>query len=162
MRKVRSGTLLACGTSLRRLAPKGRILKANLKSMALFILGTIVGILATWNQPWTMVRLAGLCLLVPAGILLVVARLQLGSSFSVRPEARTLVTNGLYSRIRNPIYLFGGLTLAGFILLLNKPWYLLAFLVVVPVQIQRTRREEDVLTVAFGKTYLEYKDRTWF
>lgn len=107
-------------------------------------------------------RLVGFCLLVPSEILLVVARLQLGASFSVRPEARKLVTNGLYSRIRNPIYLFGGLALAGIILVLNKPWYLLAFVVVIPVQILRMRREEKVLTEAFGETYLEYKERTWF
>lgn len=137
-------------------------MKANLKSLALLIAGTVLAILASWNQPWTTMRLVGFCLLVPSEILLVVARLQLGASFSVRPEARKLVTNGLYSRIRNPIYLFGGLALAGIILVLNKPWYLLAFVVVIPVQILRMRREEKVLTEAFGETYLEYKERTWF
>lgn len=130
--------------------------------MALLILGTVLCVFASWNQPWITVRQAGLCLLVPSEILLVIARLQLGSSFSLRPEARKLVTNGIYSRIRNPIYLFGGLSLVGIILLLDKLWYLLAFLVVVPVQILRARREENVLTRAFGETYLEYRDRTWF
>ena len=50
---------------------------------------------------------------VPLGLSVVcamlwfVARRQLGVSFSVRPEARQLVTTGFYARFRHPIYVFG-------------------------------------------------------
>ena len=57
--------------------------------------------------------MAGAVIGLPSLALLVLARLELGSSFSVRPKAQTLVTHGLYSRIRNPIYVFGGLVFAG-------------------------------------------------
>ena len=34
----------------------------------------------------------------------ILARRTLGQSFSVAPKARALVTTGIYSKIRNPIY----------------------------------------------------------
>ena len=34
----------------------------------------------------------------------------------MRAKAQTLVTHGLYSRIRNPIYVFGALVIAGIFL----------------------------------------------
>jgi protein-S-isoprenylcysteine O-methyltransferase Ste14 len=139
-----------------------RTKKINRRSIGLDIFGTFLAIVASWYQPWTTLRLLGLCLLIPSEILLVVARLQLGASFSIRAEARSLVTHGLYSRIQNPIYFFGGLTLAGLILFLAKPWYLVAFLIVVPVQVIRIGRERKVLTSKFGDSYLQYRKQTWF
>src|SRR5271157_3291904 len=40
-----------------------------------------------------------------AGVIL--SRYTLGRSFSVAPKATALVTSGIYSRIRNPIYISG-------------------------------------------------------
>jgi protein-S-isoprenylcysteine O-methyltransferase Ste14 len=114
------------------------------------------------NLPWTPMRIAGAAILIPAFLLLVVARLQLGRAFSVRAKATTLVTTGRYSRIRNPIYLFGSLVIAGIILWASKPIYLLIFVAIVPVQIYRIRREEQVLAEEFGAAYLEYRRKTWF
>jgi protein-S-isoprenylcysteine O-methyltransferase Ste14 len=45
--------------------------------------------------------------------LVVLARLQLGNSFAVTPAARDLVTHGLYSRLRHPMYLFVDSTVCG-------------------------------------------------
>ena len=50
---------------------------------------------------------AALCLSVVCAVLWVVARLELGRSFSVGAEAHELVTTGLYRHVRNPIYVFG-------------------------------------------------------
>ncbi len=94
--------------------------------------------------------------------LLTVARLQLGDSFSVRPQARHLVTTGLYSRIRNPIYLFGVIGLSGLALYFERPVLLLLLLVLVPLQIRRAKAEERVLTEKFGDEYVRYKAQTWF
>src|SRR5438874_447556 len=80
--------------------------------------------------PWTTVRWAGLGIAVPAAVLLFVARWQLGKSFSVTPQARELVTHGLYSKIRNPIYVFSALMLAGILIALRRP-YALFFLLLV-------------------------------
>jgi hypothetical protein len=56
-----------------------------------------------------------LSLLGLAGVVL--ARYTLGQSFSVKAKATELATTGIYSRIRNPIYVFGVILLAGLILI---------------------------------------------
>ncbi len=91
-----------------------------------------------------------------------VARYQLGRSFAIRAEAKQLVTHGLYSRIRNPIYMFGSVFIAGLTLVLHRPslWFLLAFIVI--VQTLRAQREARVLEAAFGDAYRDYRRKTWF
>ncbi len=91
-----------------------------------------------------------------------VARYQLGRSFAIRAEAKQLVTHGLYSRIRNPIYMFGSVFIAGLTLVLHRPslWFLLVFIVI--VQTLRAHREARVLEAAFGDAYRDYRRKTWF
>jgi protein-S-isoprenylcysteine O-methyltransferase Ste14 len=119
-------------------------------------------VLHFWGPPWTVARIAGVAIGVPSFLLLALARVQLGRAFSVQAKASTLVTSGLYSRIRNPIYVFGGLTIAGFLLWVNQPWLLLLLVVLIPMQVWRSRVEARVLTEKFGAEYLEYKKKTWF
>jgi protein-S-isoprenylcysteine O-methyltransferase Ste14 len=107
-------------------------------------------------------RLVGIVIALPCAFLLVVARVQLGSAFSVAPKASKLVRTGLYSRIRNPIYVFGGLLIIGLLLLAGRPVLLLFLLVLIPLQAVRVRREEQVLAEKFGAEYEEYKRGTWF
>ena len=64
-------------------------------------------------------RIAGAILAATGYILFVVARLQLGKSFSVSPQAKELFTHGLYSRIRNPIYVFVAVMWFGLIVALH-------------------------------------------
>lgn len=104
----------------------------------------------------------GAAILVPSFALWGVARIQLGKSFAVRAQAKELVTHGLYARIRNPIYLFGSLMILGIFLLLGMPLLLLVFLVLIPLQLFRIRKEERVLEAKFGELYRQYKQRTWF
>ena len=112
--------------------------------------------------PWTPTRVAGFLILFPSLALWFLARIQLGSSFSFQARATELVTHGLYSRIRNPVYLFGGLDILGMILYAQAFRFLWVFAVIVPMQLLRIRKEEKVLEEKFGPTYLDYKRRTWF
>jgi protein-S-isoprenylcysteine O-methyltransferase Ste14 len=89
------------------------------------------------------------------------ARIQLGSSFSVGAQARRLVTTGLYSKFRNPIYLFGALAYVGLFIALGNWIVLAAFLAFNSFQIGRVKREEKVLEAAFGDEYRRYRTRTW-
>ena len=84
---------------------------------------------------WTVLQTIGLCLSVLGFILWTLARFQLGASFSVTAQARQLVSRGIYSRIRNPIYVFGSFVIAGVILLLGHPVALLVFVAIIPMQI---------------------------
>jgi len=104
----------------------------------------------------------GAAISAPGFFLWMLARLQLGESFAVRAEAKRLVTHGLYSRIRHPIYLFGGLAFLGVFLVLGWYVWLVIFLAIHVAQYFRARREEQVLAEAFGDAYREYKARTWF
>lgn len=137
-------------------------LRLNLGSTAMIVLIAGWAVLATWFEPWTWLRVVGMAMYVVSAALIVVARAQLGAAYTTGAEARQLVTTGLYSRIRNPIYVFAVPGVAGLFLFLNKPWYFLGFLVVIPVQIVRIRRERKVLTETFGDAYVEYRKRTWF
>jgi protein-S-isoprenylcysteine O-methyltransferase Ste14 len=92
----------------------------------------------------------------------IAARLQLGGSFSVTAQARRLVTTGLYSRLRNPIYLFGSLAYLGGMIALQIWPLLVAWLAMTPIQLLRIRKEEKVLAGAFGLAYEDYRARTWF
>jgi len=86
----------------------------------------------------------------------------LGTSFSATAQARHLVTRGLYSRIRNPIYIFGMIGLAGVFLFLHLLVLFLVFLALIPMQIFRAKNEARVLENAFGDEYREYRRKTWF
>jgi protein-S-isoprenylcysteine O-methyltransferase Ste14 len=112
--------------------------------------------------PWTASRVLGLALAIACFWLWLAARIQLGRSFAVRAQAKELVTHGLYSKIRNPIYLFGSLCLAGLCLLFDKPIALLLLLVLAPLQAMRARKEARVLEEKFGDAYREYRAQTWF
>lgn len=93
----------------------------------------------------------------------IVARYTLGRSFSVTPQARALVTTGIYSRIRNPIYISAEILLIGIAIMLWKLFLLLlALVVIIPMQIWRARREARVLEGKFGDEYRDYRRQTWF
>jgi protein-S-isoprenylcysteine O-methyltransferase Ste14 len=114
------------------------------------------------GQTWPPLQIAGAAMGIPALILWAIAHLELGKSFTARAEARELVTSGLYSRIRNPIYVFGSLFIAGMILFSGRPLFLLAFAILIPMQLMRAKKEESVLREKFGGEYDEYKKKTWF
>jgi protein-S-isoprenylcysteine O-methyltransferase Ste14 len=128
-------------------------------------LAAVVGVL--WfvfsrAESWDLQRIIGATLLVLGIAGIATARYQLGKSFALKPEAHQLVTHGIYSKIRNPIYVFGLITIAGLVLVLHRPilWLLLPALAI--MQALRARREAQVLEAAFGDAYREYRRKTWF
>jgi protein-S-isoprenylcysteine O-methyltransferase Ste14 len=137
-------------------------MKLNIATLALVTVAVIFLAIHATELPWTISRIAGLAIAGPSFILFVLARMQLGEAFSVQAKATKLVTTGLYSRIRNPIYVFGALMVAGVIIWLEKPWLLLCLAALVPLQVVRSRKEEQVLAEKFGDAYQEYKRHTWF
>ena len=114
------------------------------------------------TEPRTLWQIIGLSIAAPSLLLLVLARIQLGRAFSIQARASTLVTTGLYSRIRNPIYVFGALIIAGLIIWSGRPILLLVLVALIPLQIVRARKESRVLEEKFGTEYAEYKRKTWF
>ena len=112
--------------------------------------------------PWTPYRIAGLAIAIPSLLLLILARVQLGRAFSLQAKASTLVTSGLYARIRNPIYVFSSLMIAGIIIWTGRPWLFLFLAIIIGMQVYRVGNEGRVLEERFGEEYRAYKKQTWF
>ena len=109
-----------------------------------------------------MLWVVGLATSTTGFVLWMIARAQLGKSFTIKAEARKLVTTGLYRRFRHPIYLFAALATFGALVALQN-WLMLGvwLLYVTPIQWARLRTEEAVLESAFGTTFLEHRSKTW-
>jgi protein-S-isoprenylcysteine O-methyltransferase Ste14 len=118
-----------------------------------------LGIIARLNNTLSYIAL---CVSLACAALWFVARWQLGSAFSVTAQAHQLVTQGLYSKIRHPIYVFGTLAFL-FVVLALQGWpALIIWAIVILIQVGRVWREERVLEEAFGEEYTAYRSRTWF
>ena len=137
-------------------------MKVNIITLIVIALGVFLLAVRYADEPWTAMRIAGVIIGLPSLALLVVARIELGGAFSVRPKAQTLVTHGLYSRLRNPIYLFGALTVAALFIYIRQPLGVSLLAVIIPLQMYRARQEAKVLEAKFGEEYRQYKARTWF
>jgi protein-S-isoprenylcysteine O-methyltransferase Ste14 len=106
--------------------------------------------------------LAGLALAAISFALVLLARAQLGKSFAVTPQAKDLVTHGLYSRLQHPMYVFVDLTVCGIALAVHR-WYVLLFLVILlAMQTSNVLGERKVLQEKFGERYQRYRHATWF
>jgi protein-S-isoprenylcysteine O-methyltransferase Ste14 len=129
---------------------------------AIVEIALLLFVAGTQSAAWPLSRLLGAWLLMFAVAWIAVARYQLGGSFSVMPKARRLVTNGLYRRLRHPIYVASPFFLVGLALVLRRWWPFVLGAFITPVQIVRARREDAVLRAAFGAEYDQYREETWF
>ena len=85
---------------------------------------------------------------------------RLGRSFAILPEARVLVTGGIYAHVRHPLYTAEMLTLIGIVIQYAQPWATLIGIGVAGLQVLRSYYEEEVLAEAFPD-YAAYQARTW-
>ncbi len=109
--------------------------------------------------PWNLMRFLSVLLIVVALGILVLARIQFEKESS---KHSGLVTRGVYSRVRHPVYVFSSLAFLGLLLYLNVPEGILLVLPVEVVLFQRARQEEQHLEALYGEQYRPYKQQTWF
>lgn len=129
---------------------------AGLWPRAVALLGgnLLIALLALPKVPLSPFRAALSTALAGGGTLAEILILfWLGRSFSLLPEARRLVTNGPYRRIRHPLYLAGLIGSLGVMLQFRQPWALLIVLATFALQITRMNYEEQVLS----RTFPEYE-----
>ena len=96
-------------------------------------------------------------------VLWIVAMIHLGKSLAVLPGGERLVTHGVYKVLRHPVYLGIDMTLFGLFLAVGSTVGMIYFFVVVlPLNIIRSRFEEKALLQKFGDPYKTYRQQTWF
>ena len=138
-------------------------MKLNIATLVVIVVAVVFFVMQRTKFRGRLCALPELPLPLPSFLLFVLARIQLGRAFSVQAKATTLVTTGLYSRIRNPIYVFGGVDDRGSDSSGSKSrgscW---SFVILIPLQVIRSRKEAQVLAEKFGAAYEEYKRQTWF
>ncbi len=142
-------------------APKKTFLPFLMLQFVLF-LGMLLFVVFLMPGAWNGRRFLGLAIMIVGAILLFTARFQLGNSFSVIPQARELVTCGLYSKIRNPIYVFSSLLVLGLFIVIGRPYLFAILALLVALQTFRAHKESRVLEAKFGEQYREYRKQTWF
>jgi protein-S-isoprenylcysteine O-methyltransferase Ste14 len=84
---------------------------------------------------------------------------RLGKSFSIMPEARTLVTSGPYAYARHPLYGVEMITILGTALQFVQPWSAIVGAAVLAMLVVRTMFEERVLSEAYPE-YATYRAKT--
>jgi protein-S-isoprenylcysteine O-methyltransferase Ste14 len=135
----------------------------------------LIGLLTAWlpaytdrKEFWTLdgdaVRWIGVVLYAGGGALRLWPVFVLGRRFSglvaIQP-GHALVTDGIYSVIRNPSYL-GLLVLSlGWALAFRSGLGLLLAALNIPPLVARMRSEERLLSAEFGDEYKVYRARTW-
>jgi protein-S-isoprenylcysteine O-methyltransferase Ste14 len=138
-------------------------MRASVRIVTFVPLVVLVGVvLLLAGPPWPAYRVIGLVLAILGFTALTAARLTLGNSFSITPQARQLVTSGIYSRVRHPVYVFSTIAIGGLFLYIRQPWFCLILIPLVILQVIRACAEERVLTEKFGEAYTRYKQQTWF
>ena len=96
--------------------------KIILRVLGAALVAALVSVTPSMIRP--LVLVVSLVVGLVSFVLMIVSRRQLGGSFSVRPEARELITKGLYARIQHPMYVFLDLFLASVIAALGVPVFL--------------------------------------
>jgi len=106
--------------------------------------------------------LGGLAIICAGTLVISAVRVMNRARTAINPSQPTtaIVSDGVFSLSRNPIYLSLTLLYTGITLLFNALWALVLLLpLLVIVQIGVVQREEMYLERKFGDEYLRYKQR---
>ena len=135
---------------------------------AIFVYVVIYAVFSTWHDAFLPIRhldnstinYIGLSFLVISLVWTVIAQTQMKNSWRIGIDTDTkteLITNGLFSISRNPIFFGMIVTLLGaFLATPNALTVSFVILGYILIQLQ-IRLEEDFLTREHGQKYLEYK-----
>ena len=109
------------------------------------------------------IKILGEAIAVSGLVIFILAFLSFGDSWRIgidRKTAARLVTGGIFSISRNPIYVAFNLLFIG-VFLMNGTWFFLifVFLAILAVHMQ-TLREEKFLAQCYGEEYEQYRRRT--
>ena len=113
-------------------------------------------------QPPSMLQSGiGMLLVIVGSVFSIVSVATLGRSFSIMAEARRLVTHGVYSIVRHPLYLAEEIAVLGIVVQVFSLPAVLLLAFHLAIQVQRMGNEEAVLMKAFPEyeTYMVHTSR---
>jgi len=82
------------------------------------------------------------------------------SPFAASEKGQKLIRDGIYSKVRHPIYLSGLVLSLGFALIAGNLYGLLFFILSLVAFVIRMKKEERELITKFGEEYKEYVKET--
>ena len=109
----------------------------------------------------TMLNIGGLIIGLIGASLSIIALWSLRRSFSLMSEIRELVSSGLYSRIRHPLYMSEIIHILGVAILSGTPAGLWLFGIALAMQVVRAKVEEHKFLQAVPE-YAGFRERTGF
>jgi protein-S-isoprenylcysteine O-methyltransferase Ste14 len=155
------------------------IFQFALPGLTVFIIGLQFcgrdGLSGFWGTIWGLVKqpqtlsmfpmhsIIGLALFIIGLIIMLVGQVTLWRYYSgtvVIREDHKLVTHGIYSFTRNPIYLGGIMAVTGLPVYVASLYGFLTMLVLIPIILNRIRLEEKLLTEEFQEAFQKYKETT--
>lgn len=92
----------------------------------------------------------------------IIARVQLGRSFSINPYATQMMTKGLYSTFQHPIYYSQMLAFTGVAMFFWNSYVIASVIFLTFVNLYRMRKESTLLRNAFSAEYEHHTTRIWF
>ena len=117
----------------------------------------------TFSIPIPIIRsFTGILFIIMGSIVEIISGLQLGLStrFYLPAQKTKLITSGVYSFCRNPLYIGVHLSFLGIFFLLPSLIYLIGLFLFLINQHLRILQEEKFLTESFGAEYEKYLRRT--
>jgi protein-S-isoprenylcysteine O-methyltransferase Ste14 len=109
---------------------------------------------------WLVGVATGGSLVLVSVALMILAHEELPKEHGQPERLSMLATNGVYSRIRHPVYLAVMLINLGLSLLFANYLMLILSILLVPAWYMVSKREEKLLIEKFGERYLEYLKQT--
>ncbi len=142
-----------------------KFLNKSRADLIFFLFAFLIISILYWE--FNFLKIFGILISILGFVMWITGITQLGTSFHVLPKANRLVTSGIYSKIRNPIYLGGILVVLGFVIYtvgipIIFPILIALLILNLFIQYFRIKIEERVLYNKFGLEYIKYKEKTWF
>jgi protein-S-isoprenylcysteine O-methyltransferase Ste14 len=122
----------------------------------------LLGFFAFRKPEATLFYALSLLFTLVCSIFWIISFIHFGNSYSEKDGTINLATDGIYSKIRHPMYFFSSLALFFIVFYLNSLLAYLLLTIIIIAQIERTKEEDKMLEHNFGRKYIDYKEQTWF
>lgn len=105
----------------------------------------------------------GVSIIIFGSVIWLIGKNALGNNFTKSVHPKGLVTSGIYSKIRHPMY-FGGMMIYIGMGLLLKSWIGLALtiILVIPMLLLFAKKEDKLLLEKYKEKYSAYRTKTIF